>query len=191
MKQLSSLLLVGALSLVGMTSAQAPAGKIISRTGYVKFFSTTPMENISAETNTAVAIFDPQGNHLRVRIQISTFVFPNHLMQEHFNENYMESDKFPLSNFDGTAKTIHWDKLKAGGIDTVSITGDLEIHGVKKQYTVPGTFKILPTGDFQGEAVFPVKIADHGIKVPAIVFKNIADTVQVTLRLTGKVEAGK
>jgi polyisoprenoid-binding protein YceI len=170
--------------------AQAPA-KVLCKSGYVQFFSKTPLEDIKAETNTAIAIFEPQNGKLRVRIQISTFTFPNHLMQEHFNENYLESEKYPLSQFEGIASAIDWVKLKDGVPQQVNIKGDLEIHGVKKAYSVAGTFKMLGDGKFQGEAKFPVRIADHGIKIPAIVFKNIAEVVDVTIRFQGGAEVAK
>jgi|GEM_PF-35682 len=169
---------------VSLAFAQVP-GKIVCKTGYVKFFSKTPMEDISAETNSSIAIFEPETGKLRVRIPISSFTFPNHLMQEHFNENYLESDKFPISQFEGTATAIDWTKVNAGSVENVTITGTMEIHGVKKNYAVPGTFRKLPDGQFQGEAKFSIHIADHDIKVPAIVFKNIAENVDVTLRLQG------
>jgi len=188
MKNLRNFALV-ALSL-SLAFAEAP-GKIVCKTGYVKFFSKTPMEDISAETNSSIAIFEPQSGKLRVRIQISSFTFPNHLMQEHFNENYMESEKFPISQFEGTATAIDWVKLNAGSVENVTITGTMEIHGVKKAYTVPGTFRKLSDGQFQGEAKFPIRIADHGIKIPSIVFKNIAEVVDVTLRLQGIPEVTK
>ena len=169
----------------------APAGKVVCRDGYVKIFSKTAMEDINAETKSAVSIFEPQTGHLRVRIQITSFVFPNHLMQEHFNENYMESDKFPMSIFEGVATGIDWDKLSSTGVSPAVVKGDLEIHGTKKAYSVPGTFKKAADGTFQGEAVFKVKIADHDIKVPSIVSKNIADSIEITLHLQGKIEGAK
>jgi len=180
------------LGAVALASAGAPAGKIVSKASFVKFFSATPLENIEAQTNSAVAIFEPQANRLRVRIPISTFVFPNHLMQEHFNENYMETEKYPVSSFEGTTvRPINWDKVEAGLPDSLSIDGELEIHGVKKRYNVAGVVRKLPSGEYTGEAKFMVRIADHGIKVPAIVFKNIAEQVEVTLRLSGKPEGTK
>ena len=109
MKRLFPILILAcALSVM----AQAPAGKIFCTDGYVKFFSKTSMENIQAETHTAVAIFEPSSGKLRVRMQNKSFVFPNHLMQDHFNENYMESDKYPLSIFEGVATGLDWSKIK-------------------------------------------------------------------------------
>jgi len=190
-RTLTTLLLLSASLSCAAVVTGAPAGKVMCRDGYVKFFSKTPMEDILAETHTTVAIFEPSTAHLRVRMMISSFVFPNHLMQEHFNENYMETDKFPMSIFEGTAQGLDWTKLKAGEANPVTVSGDLEIHGVKKHYDVPGTFKLAADGTYSGDAVFKVRIADHGIKVPSIVTKNIAEEVEITLHLQGKIEVTK
>jgi len=174
-----------------LTASLSMAAPHISKNGWVEFFSKTPMETIQATTSTAVSKFDPETGNLSIRMRNTTFVFPNKLMQEHFNENYMESEKYPVSSFDGTVKGLDNVSLEAGKKVQVVVEGTLDIHGVKKHRTIPATLWKLPDGTIHGESVFPVKMAEHDIKIPSLLTKKFTEEMRVTTKFDWKPEVKK
>jgi polyisoprenoid-binding protein YceI len=173
MKRISLIIIL--LSIGTLTFAQ---GKYFTRSGNVKFFSSTPMENIEGKNNGAICVFDIETGAVEMSMLNTSFEFEKALMQEHFNENYMESAKFPKSTFKGTVKNFVMKK----GKHEVEITGDLTIHGVTKKVTVPATLEVV--GDaIAGTCIFKVKPEDHGIKIPGMVRDNIAEFMEITINL--------
>ena len=168
------------------------ASGVITKSGMVRFFSTTPMENIEGVTQIAVASLDLDSMKLAIRARNNTFVFPNHLMQEHFNENYMESDKYPNSSFSGKLTGMDHAAFDAGKKVTVIVDGQLDVHGVSKVYRTTGYLQKAPDGSIAGETKFYVKIADHGIKIPTMVVAKICDSMEITAKFDWrKAEAAK
>ncbi|MDP3929712.1 MAG: YceI family protein [Bacteroidota bacterium] len=150
-------------------------------TARVSFFSKTPVEDINAETNTGLMVVNTQTQAIAFSINNTSFSFPNKLMQEHFNEKYMESDKFPKSTFTGKlSEPIDW---KSDGEHTVTVVGKLNIHGVEQERSIQGTVKIV-NGVPQIETTFMVKNADHKIKIPTIVVSKIAEEIEVKIAAT-------
>jgi hypothetical protein len=163
-------LTAGALSL----SAQVYTGKKTK----VDFFSVTPMENISATDTVATTILNSKTGDAVASIVIKGFVFPNALMQEHFNENYMESDKFPKANFVGKIQeTIDYSK---DGSYPVTMVGKLTVHGVTKDRTIKGTL-VVKGNTVTIDCKFAIPLADHNIKVPEAVGQKIAESIDVTV----------
>jgi len=173
---MKTILLAAAL---GLSVQAAP---LIAKGGYVRFFSTTPMENIEGISQTAVSSLDLDSGRIAIKARNTTFVFPNKLMQEHFNENYMESAKFPLSAFSGKLTGLDKLALESGKPVAVTVDGDLEVHGVKKRYVSHAVLQKAADGSIGGETKFKVRIADHGIKVPSVVMAKIADSMEITAR---------
>src|SRR5690606_27320278 len=104
------------------------------------FFSAAPLENISAVTQRAASALDTKSREIAFKVPIKSFEFKKQLMQEHFNENYMESDKFPYATFSGKiSERIDW---STDGTYPVTVAGTLEIHGVKKPYTTKATVEV-------------------------------------------------
>ena len=99
-------------------------------------------------------------------------------MQEHFNENYLESEKYPHAEFKG--KVLDEIDLKKDGVYAVTVEGDLLIHGVSKTYREKGTITVK-NGLVSARSKFNVRVADHKIKIPSLVVKNIAEVVEVTV----------
>lgn len=176
---------------LGLLTALASAAPQLDRAGWVEFYSTTPVETIQAVTTTAVSKLDPATGILSIRMKNTGFVFPNHLMQEHFNENYMESEKFPVSGFDGTVENLDTAALSAGKKVTVSVKGTLDVHGVKKPRTVQGWLQKQSDGSIKGETVFTVKMAEHDIKIPSLLTKKFTEEMRVTARFAWKNEVKK
>jgi len=158
------------------------AASLIAKNGFVRFFSTTPMENIEGVSQTAVSTLDLDSGKIAIKARNTTFAFPNKLMQEHFNENYMESDKYPVSAFSGKMTGIDKSALDAGKKIPVTVDGDLDVHGVVKHYATTGFLQKGADGSVEGETKFHVRIADHDIKIPSIVMAKIADSMEITAR---------
>ena len=163
----------------GITFAQG--GMFATATGNTKFSSETPMENINAENKKTQVLLNTATNEIAIRMNMRDFVFPNKLMQEHFNENYIESDKYPNGTFSGKLdQTI--DFSKDGSYDA-SATGSFTIHGVSKNRTIKGKLKI-EGGKINLTSDFEVALVDHKIDVPQIVFVKIAQSIKVKAEYT-------
>ncbi len=164
------------LALLLFVAGSAQAQLFITQAGESSFFSKTPMENISAVNKKAGAVLNSQTGELAVRMTMTDFNFPNKLMQEHFNENYVESEKYPYAFFRGKIQPMP-DLSKSGTYD-VSAVGTFDLHGVKKERTLPG--KLTVQGDkITLQADFQVALVDHKIEVPKLVFAKIAEVIDV------------
>jgi len=143
----------------------------------ISFFSSAPLEDIEAQNKIASVIYKATTNEVQMRISIQTFKFKNALMEEHFNENYMESSKYPNAEFRGKINES-FDQTKEQE-NKVTVTGILDMHGVKKEVTMNGTITKIGN-EFKIESKFQVKVADYNIKVPSMYVKNIAEVVDVS-----------
>jgi hypothetical protein len=153
----------------------------IAKNCEISFFSESPLENIEAVNKACKPIVNTATNDIQMKIVISAFQFEKPLMQEHFNENYMESEKFPNAIFKGKInEKIDWSK---DGEYKVTTTGKLTIHGVEKDRTIDGVLTIKGQ-EITLNSKFRIHIADHGIKVPSLYVQNIAEDVDVKLNAT-------
>lgn len=158
----------------------AEAQKFMTRTGHISFFSKAPLENIEAHNNQASGVFDRENGQLAFSVLMKGFTFEKALMQEHFNENYVESDKFPKATFKGEIKDFEQVNWKNGSAAKVKVEGDLTIHGVSKKIAVDGEIS-LQDGNLLARSTFPVRLSDYDIKIPKAVVNNIAEVVDVTV----------
>jgi polyisoprenoid-binding protein YceI len=156
------------------------AQKFMTRIGRITFFSATPLENIEAFNNEAAAVLDGGTGDVAFQVPIKSFKFEKELMQEHFNENYMESDKYPKSEFKGKIAAPSAVNYAKDGTYNVKVSGKLTIHGVTKEVAVPGTI-LVKDGAVTLNAKFMVKPADYGIRIPSVVKGKIADQIAVTV----------
>ena len=140
------------------------------------FFSKAPLEDISAVNRKIGVVLNTATGDVAVKMQMSDFSFPNKLMQEHFNENYLESDKYPTATFRGKIQEPV-DFSKPGNYP-VTVKGTFELHGVKKERTLPGTLNVQP-GKIALTSEFTVALADHRIDIPKLVFQKIAEVISV------------
>lgn len=151
---------------------------VVSKNAKLSFFSEAPIENISAYSNAGESAMNLETKAIYFKVAVRTFEFKKSLMQEHFNENYLESVKYPYAEFNG--KIIDQIDLTKDGTYPVRVQGDLSIHGVTKNCTVKAEINVKG-GEISANSTFPVKLADHNIKIPRLVIKNIAEVVQVTV----------
>lgn len=144
------------------------------------FFSKAPLEDIEAKNIRATSIINLSNREIVVRIPVSHFQFSNKLMQQHFNENYMESEKYPYATFRGKInESVDPEKV---GTYTVSANGTLNIHGVDQSRKINGKLVVSEKG-VQIETKFDVILADHQIEIPKLVFKKIAEKIEVNAAL--------
>ncbi|NUO03161.1 MAG: YceI family protein [Saprospiraceae bacterium] len=154
------------------------AQKYFTREGKIAFLSDAKIEKIEATNKTATSVYDSETGKMEFAVLIKGFQFEKALMQEHFNENYMESDKFPKATFKGSVsdfKTINFTK---DGVYPVKVKGQLTIHGVTKDVETEGKFTVK-SGAVSAASSFTVAVADYGIAIPAVVRDNIAKTVKI------------
>lgn len=145
----------------------------------VHFFSDAPMEDIEAVNVQGSSVLELGTGSIVFSVPIRGFEFAKSLMQEHFNENYLESDKYPKAVMLGTM-----DPQEIGqGENRVTVTGDLTVHGVTRQVRVTGSMKRVGS-KIVAHAEFFVRLADYNIKIPRAVFYNIAEEVKVTVDFT-------
>lgn len=143
---------------------------VANKTAHIIFDAGgTPIDDIAAESHTASAAYSASTNKLVFSVDIKSFTFENSLMQEHFNENYMESETYPKATFQGS-------------ITNGKAVGTLEIHGVKKLVTAPVTLVEKPDGSMHFESAFKVTTKDFKIKIPKIVIKEFAEEVEIDVK---------
>ena len=156
-------------------------GKFISKNAFISFYSRTPMEDILGESNEAVSILNAETGEIGFQAIMTTFHFKRALMEEHFNENYMESNKFPKSKFNGKIEGFNKEMLKEP-VANIKITGQLNVHGVEKTITVPGTLG-LEDGKLVGTSKFKVTPEDYGINIPSLVRDKIGKEMDMTVKV--------
>ncbi|NML67993.1 YceI family protein [Hymenobacter sp. RP-2-7] len=173
-----SLLLLALFGALGQLPAAAQT-LFVTRSAQLAFFSSTPLENIDAKSSRAMSALDPKNHTVYFKVDNTSFEFPRKLMQEHFNDNYMESAKYPFSEFTGQY---------TGAVDTehdgsypVLVTGKLKLHGVEKPYQVPGTITVS-NHQLAVAASFTIALKDHHIDIPTLVVTKVAEQVQVTVK---------
>lgn len=173
---MKNLLFIVCLLTVGIN---LPAQIYKSNSCEITFFSEAPMENIDAVNKDGKSILNTKTNELVFVVTIIGFKFKKPLMEEHFNENYMESDKYKTAHFKGQV-IGDVDYLKDGEYN-VKAKGVLNIHGVDQEREISGVITVK-NGTIELNSSFDVQLKDHKIKIPKMVIKNIAETVKVTVK---------
>ncbi|MBL7841019.1 MAG: YceI family protein [Cyclobacteriaceae bacterium] len=169
------------LGLFWVVALEGTAQKFVAEKSVITFFSDALLEDIAATNTKTVSIFNKQTGEVAFSVPISQFQFEKKLMQQHFNEKYMESEKYPKATFSGVLTNYD---ASASGVQTVKAKGKLTIHGVTREVEIDGTAEV---GDRPVlKAKFQVKLADYKVEIPPLVFQNIAETVDVSIDITYK-----
>lgn len=150
------------------------------RNASFSFYSSAPLEDIEAKTDRGVSAINLKTGSVYFKVPVNTFQFRKKLMQEHFNENYLETEKYPYAEFKGKIVEPTAD-LSKEGTHNVTVEGVLSIHGVEKTYKEKGTITVQ-NGQVTSSSKFNVRLEDHKIKIPTLVIKNIAEVVEVTVK---------
>lgn len=151
--------------------------RFFAEKSHIAFFSDAVVQDITATNDKISSIIDVVNGEIAFLMSVKDFQFENKLMQTHFNEKYIESDKFPKSSFQGKISGFNFND---GGKQQVKATGKLTIHGVTQSIEVPGTIEVNGSRILL-KSKFMVKLVDYNIKVPQIVWQNISQQVEVSL----------
>lgn len=152
--------------------------RYFTKTGNIVFSATTMLEDVDAVNKSVVSIFDASTGQMEFSVYIKSFEFKRSLMQDHFNENYMESDKYPRALFKGKIININLVDFKKNGSYTVIVKGSLDMHGVKRDVDATGTMKVAGESVI-ADAAFSILLSDYNISVPSLVKDKVAKTVNI------------
>lgn len=170
------------LFLLGISTTTFAQDKLITKTGHVWFYSHAALEDIEAHSRQAAAIIITAKGSIAVMIPIMSFQFRKTLMQEHFNENYMQSAKYPKATFIGSINNLAEINPKKNGIYKTTAEGDLTIHNVTKHIKADGTVEVKD-GKYYIKSKFYVLLKDYDIAIENRFTRNIASTVEVNVDL--------
>jgi polyisoprenoid-binding protein YceI len=163
-----------------LLSLFASSQPLITRNGFIGFYSKTPLEDIKAENNQVVGAIDLQKKSLAFSALVKGFLFRKELMQQHFNENYVESDKYPKTSFSGNY-TGDVNTQKEGSYP-VEVKGKITFHGVTRDVTVPAVLQVQK-GKLTGTTKFQLLPGDFNIKIPSVVRDKIAERIDVSVKV--------
>ncbi len=156
------------------------AQKYFTKEGKVNFVSKTPVEKIEGFNSKATSVLDVASASVEWGVLIKAFRFEKALMQEHFNENYMESAKFPKAIFKGKINNVGAINFAKDGEYNVTVSGNLEMHGVTKPVTTKAKFTVK-SGKITANSSLKVLVADYNISIPSVVKDKIAKEVDITI----------
>jgi len=156
--------------------------KYLTKDGYISFFSHSLVEDIKADNNQVVSIIDTETGEIAIQLLMRSFLFKKALMQQHFNESYVESHKYPKALFKGFI--LNFKEIDSQNSDT-EIKGILSIHGREKEINTLVKVEFAD-GQINLSGDFKVEVADFNIKIPAIVRNNIAKIIKVSFDLQHK-----
>jgi polyisoprenoid-binding protein YceI len=170
------------LFLLLATGYTANAQKYMTKNGYIGFSSHTAMEDIKADNNQVAGVLDIATGDIVFQVLIKSFHFDRALMEEHFNENYMESEKYPKSIFKGKVTNLSSVNFSKNGTYEVTVEGDLTIHNVTNKVNIKGTIEVA-TGGINASSRFNVVPEDYKIEIPGVVREKIDKNLAVTVMM--------
>lgn len=170
--------LLSLICVIVLSAKLIAQNSFLERNGNISFFSKAPAENIEAQNHEVSSVLNIKTGELAFSVLIKSFKFRKALMQAHFNESYLESDKYPKSKFTGSITNLDRMNFNKNGVYPVVVEGNLTMHGVTRKIKSNATItvtnlKINATADFQ------VNLKDYNIKIPAIVRQKIAEVIDV------------
>ena len=173
------------LVIIGLvtTSIVFSQDRFFTKAGHISFYSKTNVEDIEAHNRSVTCVLDTKTGNIQFAVVMKGFEFRKALMQEHFNENYVESDKYPKAMFKGQIANNASINYTTPGTYPARVKGQLTIHGETNEIETDGMVtvkdgKIISTSEFQ------VAIADYKISVPALVKDNISKTINIKVSCT-------
>jgi hypothetical protein len=154
--------------------------RYFTKTGSISFRAGTAIEDIDGINKSSTCVFDVTTGAIQFMLLVKGFEFKSALMMEHFNENYMESEKYPKSTFTGKITNLDKINFQKDGTYSATVKGILELHGVKKEVETTGTFKV--TGEtVLSNADFSVVLEDYKIEIPGLVKDKISKTAKIAV----------
>lgn len=170
------------LSLLLALHAASVGQRHITRNGTIRFFSEAPLENIEAVNKQVSSALDLETGEFVFRVLMRAFQFEKALMQEHFNDNFVESHNHPNANFVGRVVNLHEIDIGSRTPQEVTVEGRLTIKGVTREISETGSLT-WKEGVIMGESVFSILLADYDIRIPAAVSRNISPEIEISVDL--------
>jgi hypothetical protein len=146
--------------------------------GVISFFSESPLEDISAENKSIRSILNTSSHEIAFIVPVRQFHFKKALMEEHFNEKYLESDVYPMATFKGTLSGMN--DITRDTVWPATASGTLRIHGIDRPVTCTGTVE-MKKGTITVRSTFRVALEDYRVPLPKLLTQNIADTIDVRI----------
>ena len=144
--------------------------RFIIESSNIEFYSKALLEDIQAENIESIGAIDMGTGEFVIKIPVSSFEFPNKLMQKHFNDSYLETDRYPECTFRGT-------------VNNQNASGEITLHGVTKKINIPISLEEVD-GKINIDANFKIILKDHKIKIPKLLFQNIAEEIEIKVTST-------
>lgn len=175
----TKLVLILSLLLVAISLT---AQNYVTRTGYIRFYSEAPLENIEAINRQVNSALNISNGEFVFRVLMKSFNFEKALMQEHFNENYVESHKYPNASFQGKIVNLNEIDFSKPGVYNTVVEGDLTIKDATKKVKHSGTMEVKKD-EVIGKSVFTIKLVDYNIAIPSAVSRNISPEIEITVEV--------
>ena len=156
------------------------AQQYLTKNGTASFYSYAPIEDIEAVNNKLGGVIDISNGQFAFKIAIQDFIFPNSLMQEHFNESYMESEKFPNSTFTGVISDVS--TLDLSKEQSIDVSGNFLLHGINRQMNMTTTIS-LKDEKLNISSQFDIVLDDFNIDIPKIMMYKIAEVINVNIEM--------
>ena len=172
-------LLFAFLSFIAMQTLNAQ-DVFLTRTGKIEFHAGTSVEDVDAVNNEVTSMVNNKTGEIVFNVLIKSFHFKRALMEEHFNENYLESSKIPKATFKGKITDLSAVNFAKDGTYKATVTGELNLHGATQQVTMPATVTIAG-GNIRGQASFKIKPEDYKIVIPSLVQDKVAKVVDISV----------
>ncbi len=166
------------MALVMVINSQASSQVYYTKNGNLSFFSKSMLQNIQADNNQVISVLNSQTGAIQFSLLNNAFHFPKAKMEEDFNENYIESEKYPRSTFKGTVTNINDVNFEKEGSYTVNVKGDLTIHGITRNITTPATITIK-NGNVAATSSFNILVKEYKISIPTIVANKVAENIEI------------
>lgn len=170
------LLLINIFTLNGQT-------KFFTKNGKVFFNATSSIEKIEAINEKATSIIDISSGSIEFSVLMRAFIFEKDLMQEHFNENYIESDKYPKAIFKGIVMDMKSVDINKNGTYPVKVKGMLTLHGETNELFVEASLTITDGNITAGKSQFKILLKNYKIDIPSIVKDKISNEVKIIIEL--------
>lgn len=168
------------LALIMTITTASAQDRYVSKNGHIWIYSKTPLETIEAHNHEAASVLTPSTGEIAFQLLIKAFKFDRALMEEHFNENYMESAKYPKSDFRGKITNLKDIDFSKDGTYDAMVEGKLTIHNKTRSISQKGTIQVKQ-GTIRVQAKFEVVPQDYDIEIPGVVRDKIAKTVEITV----------
>jgi YceI-like domain len=156
--------------------------RYFTKTGKITFYSKSPMENIEAVNNKVVSVWDVASGQIEFNVLMKGFEFEKALMQEHFNENYVESDKYPKAVFKGIIENSNALDLTADHSVSVKVNGNLTIHGETRPVNTTALITVKNKA-ISAATSFVIILADYKISIPSLVADKINKKITINVNI--------